>query len=370
MKKLFTLSAIAALSAASLGAQAQFTVDGTLATAEVGTGLGKYQLVGTYTGTHSVADRGLKALYVGTTATTLNIMVVASPERGANSYNALVLYLDTPGRTGTAANTRLAGGDDASSQLRHRPTLDMPVDFGFRVTVSPLGDANVYYSKIDYTVAANTAGKYHDVYLGPSGKTGVGFTITDATSGVLGAKVSYKTSTTGSVSSNTTTGWEFEYPLSVLGGAATGDIFRMMAAYVADNGDFYSDVLPQIAGQTTDLGVDPNFSTIARSQFYTYQVGTGPLASRTASAALQASAYPNPVTAASRLSYAVPAGKQAVTVDVYNSLGQKALSLLNTNQTAGSYDVALQPLQTLAAGTYMVTLRVGQELSTHRVVVQ
>ena len=66
----------------------------------------------------------------------------------------------------------------------------------------------------------------------------------------------------------------------------------------------------------------------------------------------------------------MPAGKQSVAVEVYNSLGQKALTLLNGEQTAGSHEVALAPVQALAAGTYLVTLRVGQYLSTQRVVVQ
>ncbi|UOQ74085.1 hypothetical protein [Hymenobacter cellulosilyticus] len=160
MKKIFTLSAVAALTAASLGAQAQITVDGTLAASEIGTGAGKYQLVGTYTGTHSAADRGLKALYMGTTATTLNIMVVASPEKG--DYNALLLYLDAPNKTGVAANTRLPIGSDNTSQFNSQPTLDMPVDYGFRLTVSPFatnGSGDVYHSKIDYTANLNSAGK-------------------------------------------------------------------------------------------------------------------------------------------------------------------------------------------------------------------
>ena len=102
MKKLFTRAALAALCLSALGAQAQFTVNGTLAPAEVGTGLGKYQLVSTYTGTHSVADRGLKALYMGATATTLNVFVQASAEQGA--YSAIVLFLDLPnGGSGRAA---------------------------------------------------------------------------------------------------------------------------------------------------------------------------------------------------------------------------------------------------------------------------
>jgi hypothetical protein len=369
MKKRFTLAALAALALGSLNAQAQFTVNGTLAAAEIGTGLGKYQLVSTYTNTHSIANRGLKALYMGTTATTLNVMLVASPEK--TDYNALVMYFDLPNRTGTAANTRLAGGSDGTSQLRHRPTLDMPVDLGFRVTTSPLGgaDLNSYYSKVDYTVAPNAAGKNPDLYLGPTNKTGTPLVITDAATGIVAARFAFQTSPT--VTTNTSTGWEFEIPLASLGGAANGDLIRMMAAYVGDNGDFYSDILPQIAGQTTDLGTDPNFALIARSQFSVYQVGSGPLASRSAVAeALSATAYPNPLTAASQLSYTVADRSQPVSVEVYNTLGQRVLNLVNAQQAPGTYRASLADLQNLAPGPYLVKLQVGSQLTSRPVVVE
>jgi hypothetical protein len=366
MKPLYTLSAIVALMAASFGAQAQFTVDGTLAPAEVGAGAGKYQLVGTYTGAHNQADRGLKALYVGTTATTLNIMVVASAE--TSDYNSLVLYLDTPNRTGIAAGTQLPGSTNAGNggreSLRQRPTLDMPVDFAFRCTTSPFLDANnaIYLSRVNYTMAP-----YDEVGMGAGRKDG---TLTTDANDPAGAKTAYQTSTTGSVSANTATGWEFEMPLSALGGAAAGSDFKMMVAYIDDFRSFNSDVLPTIAGQTTALGIDPNFSTIPGNQHYTYRVGTGVLAARSATAELQAAAYPNPVAAASCLAYTVSGLAQSVTVEVHNGLGQKALSLVNATQSAGRHEVALAPMQGLAAGSYLVTLRVGQHLSRHRVVVE
>jgi Secretion system C-terminal sorting domain len=370
MNKTSTLAAAAALVLGSFSAQAQFSVDGALAPAEVGTGAGKYQLVGTYTNQHSVADRGLKALYMGTTATTLNLMLVASPEK--TDYNALVLYLDMPNKTGIAAGSRLPGGDDNSSQLRHRPTLDMPVDYGFRLTVSPLsntGTFNVYLSKIDYTVAANAAGRHPDKYLGPTDKTGAPLSVTDPTTNIVGAKFAYRTTT--SVAANATTGLEIEVPLAALGGAATGEQIRAMAGYVGDNGDFYSDVLPQVAGQTSDLGTDPNFSLISGQQNYTYQVGSGPLASPAATAvALELAAYPNPVTAASQLRYAVAGRAQSVSVEVYNSLGQQVLRLLDAEQPAGRHSTSLASLQQLPAGQYLVKLRVGTQLTSRRVVVQ
>ena len=372
MKKFFTLPALVAFTAASFTAQAQFTVDGTLNAAEIGTGAGKYQLVGTYTGTttHSTADRGLKALYVGTTATTLNIMVVASPE--TTGYNALALYLDLPNKTGVAAGTRLGGGDDGSSQLKSRPTLDMPVDYAFRVTTSPLantGDPS-YYSKIDYTATANGTGMYPDKYLGPTNKTGTPLVITDATTNIVAARFAFQSTASGSVAANTATGWELEIPLASLGGAAAGSAINIMAAYVNDGGDFNSDVLPQIAGQTAALGTDPNFTTIAGKQYYSYQVGTGVLATRSAGTSLQASTYPNPLAADSRLVYTVADQTQPVTVTAFNSMGQRTATLLDAPQAPGEHSVALAPLQQLAAGVYLLQVKAGNQLTTQRVVVQ
>lgn len=367
MKKRFTLSALAALALGSFGAQAQFTVNGTLSPAEIGTGPGKYQLVGNYTGAHNQPDRGLKALYVGTTATTLNIMVVASAETG--DYNSLVFYLDTPNRTGIAANTQLPGstngGNNGRESLRQRPTLDMPVDFAFRCTTSPFLDANnaIYLSRVNYTMAP-----YDEVGMGAGRKDGS--LTTDSNDPAL-AKTAYQTSATGSVTANTTTGWEFEMPLTAFGGAAMGSDFRMMVAFIDDFRSFNVDVLPTIVGRTTALGIDPNFTTIPGNQFYTYRVGTGVLASRTVVAeTLGAAAYPNPVTGESQFTYTVANGTQPVSMEVYNALGQHVLTLLNADQKAGTYQAALAPVLKLAAGNYLVKLQVGTELTSRHVVVE
>lgn len=364
MKKFSTLSALAVFTLGSLTAQAQFTVDGTLNTAEIGTGTGKYQLVGTYTNSHSVSGSGLNALYMGTTATTLNVMVVASPEQ--TSYSALVLYLDAPNKTGIAAGTQLPGSSNSSSQLRHKPTLDMPADYGFRITVSPSNDqpGAMYLSRVDYTVAPTSAGTYAEVGMGSAAKNG---TVTSDANDPALARTAFKTS--ASVTANTNTGWEFEIPLSAIGGAAVGTNFNVMAAYVADNGDFYSDVLPQITGQTIALGTNPNFTTIAGKQYYTYQVGSGVLATRSAGTPLQATAYPNPVAANSRLVYTVADQTQPVTVEAFNSLGQRAALLLDAAQAAGEHSLSLNPLQHLTPGVYLVRVQAGSQLTSQRVVV-
>lgn len=366
MKKIFTLSTLAALTAASLSAQAQITVDGTLAPAEMGTGTGKYQLVGTYTGAHSVADRGLKALYMGTSATNLNVMVVASPEQGNGTYTHMLLYLGVPNKTGIAAGTALPGVS-GNTPLTQQPILDLPTtSYVFRVTVSPFSDqpGAMYLSRADYTVAAPA-----EINMGSAKKDG---TVTSDGNDPANAQSAFKSSATGSVAANTTTGWEFSIPLASIGGAATGSNLNVMVGYVRDSDKgFYSDVLPQVAGQTTDLGLNPNFVTIPGKQYYTYQVGTGVLASRAASTTLAASAYPNPVAADSRLAYTVADASQPVTVTAYNSLGQPALTLLDgATQPAGDHLLALAPLQRLAAGMYLLQVRAGNQLSTQRVVVQ
>ena len=370
MKKTFTLSSLAALLTAALSAQAQFTVDGTLGATELGTGVGKYQLVGTYTNTHSIADRGLKALYMGTTATTLNVLVVGSPEIANPGYDALALYLDMPSKTGITAGTQMPGGSDTSSEIsKAKPTMDMQVDYVFRATVSPLnngtGDSNAYYSLMDCT-ALNTSGQTVDTYLGSTLKTGAYLT----TMGLPNSQIAFQTTTTGSVTANTVNGWELSIPLSALGGAATGSNINVMAAYLNNDGTFTSDVLPQITGQTMALGANPNFTTIPGKQYYTYQVGAGVLATKAASSTLAASAYPNPVAAESRLTYTV-AEAAPVSITAYNSLGQRALTLLDAaTQPVGEHDLALAPLQNLAAGIYLLRVQAGSQLSTQRVVVR
>lgn len=372
MKKFSTLSALAVLTLGSLTAHAQFTVDGTLSASEIGTGTGKYQLVGTYTNAHSVADRGLKALYVGTTATTLNVMVVASPEIDNGVYSALVFYLHAPSKTnGIAAGTQLPGVSVASgnnySPLRQRPTLDFQCDYGFRITTSPLNNSTnaIYLSRVDYTSPPASYG-YADLGEGTNPKNG---TLTFDTNDTGNVQTAYQTTATGSVTANTTMGWEFSIPLATIGGAAAGSQLQFMAAYINDDSSFYSDVLPQVAGQTTALGLNPNFATIAGKQYYTYQVGTGVLATRSAGTSLQASAYPNPVVADSRLVYTVADQTQAVTVEAFNSLGQRAAVLLDATQAPGEHSVALAPLHQLAPGVYLVRVQAGSQITSQRVVV-
>ena len=241
-------------------AQAQFVVDGRASASEIGPG--KYQLVASYSGTHSTADRGLKSLYVARTATTLNIMMVASPTL-ATDYSSLVLYLNAAGRTGVPAGTRLAGSSRIESPLYHRPTLDQEADYGLRLTTSATGvnRDSVYHSFVDYTTPATVGGRNADNFFGAS--TNQGQPLAVVSGGLTGAKFAYLN--TASIAANTATGWEIEIPLAAIG-AQGGTPLDLFGAFTTSYGDFTTDIFPQVAGRTTPFGTDTNFGTIAGTQ--------------------------------------------------------------------------------------------------------
>jgi hypothetical protein len=282
MKQFSKFAAIGCLTITALTAKAQFVVDGRATATEIGTGMGKYQLAATYTGSHLEADRGLQALYVGYTATTLNIMLVGSAESATTTpsggYRSLMIYLNTPARPGAAAGTALPGGSDPQSPFKHHPTMDNPTDYGFRVSVGPTSATanDVYFSRVSYvTGTAVTPGT--DTFIAAGTKAG-GQVVAPTTLDLAGSKFAY--SNTATLTANTTnSGFELEIPLSALGTTTvpitTGTNLEMVAAYTDGDGIFFSDLLPSISGRTTTLGSDPNFSTIPGNQFLTVQLGTG-----------------------------------------------------------------------------------------------
>lgn len=363
MKKIFTLAAASALAAATLSAQAQITLDGKVDAAEIATAntQGKYQMVSSYSGTHSVADKGLKTLYVGTSATKLYIAVVGSFEQSA-SYPAVVGYLNVPGQKGVAAGTKLAGGAAGDSPLKITPTMDFEVDYGIRLTFDKDITSNAYFSYADYT--KGNAAPVPDAYQGGVAKTGVPTTASATAAPLLGARVAYLPST--SLATNTTnTGIEFEFDLAALGLAPNSQV-NMFFAYTNDGGVFTSDTFPPIAGQTTALAPNQDFTAIPGNQFLTYQVGTGVLASRSEVAtALRFGVYPNP-GAAVAVTYTVPQGQQQVALSVFDATGKQVRSLREA-QGSGAHSYKLANLR---AGIYVVKLDVGGQQTSSKVVIE
>ncbi|MCA8829641.1 T9SS type A sorting domain-containing protein [Hymenobacter pini] len=360
MKKPFTLACLGLLTAASFSANAQIVLDGKVSATEIGTGTNRYQLASTYTGTHSVSGKGLQALYIGASSTKLYVMIVGSAET-ATDYPGYVVYLNVPGKTGVAAGTQLKGGAAGDSPLKHTPTMDMETDYGVRATLSPSTMTDVYYSFVDYT--NGNAAPVPDSYQGSGKKDGSVSTFTATTGPFQGARVALLKSTDLTAATAAGSGVEMEFDLAAMGLTSTSQI-NLMVGYVKDGGAFTSDVLPQVVGQTTDLGSSPNFSTLAGRQNVTYNLSTGVLANRSAIAsALQFNVYPNPGVGGAQVTYQVPSGQQDVQVEVLNALGQRVQNL-SLGRRSG---VQVQPLSNLKAGAYFVKLRVGDQTTTQQI---
>ena len=177
---------------------------------------------------------------------------------------------------------------------------------------------------------------------------------------------------TANLTANTANaGLEISIPLAAIGGTPTltaGNRIDLFAAYTDGDGVFYSEVIPQIANRTLTLGADPNFTTIPGTQSVAFVLGTGVLASRNAVAnGLDFQVYPNPTQAATAtVAYTVPAGRQSVSLEVYNALGQRVRTLAATEQSGAQQF----PLGSLPAGSYLVKLQVGEQLTSRKVVVQ
>lgn len=292
---------------------------------------------------------------MGYTATTLNIMVVGVAESTAG-YHALVVYLNTAGRTGTAKGTKLAGGD-GQSPLKHKPTMDMEVDYGFRVSVGPTSAtaSDAYFSRVSYVTGTSVAAGT-DTCIGQGSKAGAPVVAGTGTADITGAKFAYKNA--GTVTANAANnGFEIEIPLAALGTAtspvAAGSNIDLFAAYTDGDGVFTTaDIIPQVAGRTTAFGADPDFTTIPGNQFVTFTLGTGALATRGAVADdLSFGVYPNPTRQAATAAYQVPTGRQSVALSVYNTLGQLVRSAARAPRPApsGSSWASCPPVPTWCA---------------------
>ena len=347
----------------------QFTLDGIATDEEMGTRPGQYQLAATYTGPHSETDRGLQALYVGSTTTTLNLLLAGSAESAGGNYRALVLYLNTPGQPGTPAGQQLIGGNNAPSPLKHRPTLDMQTDYGFRVSVGPTSATtnDVYFSRVSYVTGVPVA-PGNDTYIGAGTKTG-GVVVAPATLDLAGARFAYFTTPDGLAASGKN-GLEIEIPLAALGaaGISVGPDSRieLFAAYTDADGNFTNEVIPTIPGRTTALGPDPDFTTIAGNQYVAFVLGSVLGSRNAASPALEVSVYPNPTPTTALLTYTVPSpGPLLVALNVYNALGQRVRSV--TARQTGHQELVLNHLP---AGIYLLKLQVGELTTSRRLVVE
>jgi hypothetical protein len=74
--------------------------------------------------------------------------------------------------------------------------------------------------------------------------------------------------------------------------------------------------------------------------------------------------YPNPFNPSTKISYSV-GERSAVSLKVYDILGNEVASLVNTTQEAGKYDVTFDAGK-LASGLYVYTLNAGNFTSSKK----
>jgi hypothetical protein len=77
--------------------------------------------------------------------------------------------------------------------------------------------------------------------------------------------------------------------------------------------------------------------------------------------------YPNPFNPSTRITYFVPK-ESFVSIKVYDFLGREVKTLVNENQTTGSYDVVFDA-SNLPSGTYFCTMIAVNFSATKKMIV-
>ena len=395
MKKTSTLVLAAGLAGLSLTAQAQITLDGIINANELGTGGSKYTSLGAFstphnptTGPTGFGNAGLLRMYGANSSTKLYVALAGTIEPGGNNFQ---LYLDLPNRTGVPVGTGLPTIAGASTVFGTFPAgtiggtkLELEADAAIATTGNNDVQAAIY------TATTGVAKSLGDGLGAPTTSTGVASTIPGAsTTGVYslfaGTRVAYLGSATG-LSGNPgnangggagSFALEYEFNRASLGLPSGAAIVKLFAAYVSGDAFWSSDIIPESAGNGTNsgglnnIGFNPDFTDQTRfpgTQAATLNVVV--LSSKQADDAVVAmSVFPNPGRSEATVAYQVLGGTQPVAVRVLDLVGREVRTLLNAPQPAGFHELKAG-LNDLAAGSYLVQVRVGDKVATRRLAVQ
>ena len=395
MKKTSTLVLLAGLSAASLTAHAQITLDGIINANELGTGGTKYTSLGAFSPAHNptsgptgFGNAGLLRLYGANSSTKLYVALAGTIEPGGNNFQ---LYLDLPNRTGVPVGTGLptiAGASTVFGTFQAGTLGGTKLELEVDAAIATTGNNDVQAAI--YTATTGVAKSLGDGLGAPTTSNGVASTIPGAsTTGVYslfaGTRVAYLGSATG-LSGNPgnangggagSFALEYEFNRASLGLPSGASIVKLFAAYVSGDAYWSSDIIPESAGNGTNsgglnnIGFNPDFTDQVRfpgTQAASLNVVV--LSSKQADAAVVAlSVFPNPGRGEATVAYQVLGGTQPVAVRVLDLVGREVRTLLNAPQAAGFHELKAG-LSDLAAGSYLVQVRVGDKVATRRLAVQ
>lgn len=399
MKKIFTLAAAATLAAASLSAQAQVTLDGVLTAPELTSG--NYVLLGKYTNPRGFGDHGLLSLYAASTPTKVYLFVAGTVETNINSFQ---LLLDLPATTGVPAGTALPGGTAGTYFAGLTAKMEMATDLGLALRSTAVGATNFRIEAVNYTSATTATSKELITAAAPLAGDGTALTLpTDASYPALaGARVAYKNTDAsgnltgpdtaaplnpGNTASNTAAGyggvgsygWEIELDRAAIG-ALTGT--PTLTVFVLQNGSggnyISSDFIPQSTTplpSTVNFGSigtgDVDFATVPGKQAVSFNLSaTGTtLGNRAAAAAVALSVYPNPAAGTSTVSYQVADRAANVHIVLTDLLGRTVRTIESGPKPVGP-QTATVDASALAAGTYLLRVQVGDNVSTSKLAVR
>lgn len=412
MKKLFTLAAASSLAVASLSAQAQtVTVDGRLGATEAGTATtGNYVLLGQYPYAHNFGPWGLLSLYGANTAAKVRLFLGATLQ--ATATNSLQVYIDLPATTGVPVGTALPGATPTVSTSLDKFTAKLDQGAELAVAIHSLNSTTTTAYQIEaaaYYVQTPAAGTTPAVYAAQDTViapiTSAGTTITvgrisakSRFAGLSGARFAY-VAPSGDITTNPgytaplttaataypvagfgqaagTTGWEIELDRTALGLPTGTPALNLFAIQNNGGGDYASgDFLPNAVVGGANIGAagaSPDFTnatTFPGTQSAAFTLASVTLANRAADAAAVAlSVYPNPVRGASTVTYQVAERASNVNIVLTDLLGRTVRTVENGLKPVGTQTAAVDA-GSLAAGTYLMRVQVGDKVSTSKVAV-
>ena len=422
MKKIFTIAAAGVLATATLGAQAQVTLNGTLTAAEINgpATMGDYVKLGQYPFAHGFGDAGLLAFYGANNSTKIQIFVAGTLQpyatTGSSGNNSFQIFLDVPNLTGVPAGTALPSPvtsgttpvGNTTSFGKFNGKLDQAAALGLAIrTNNMVGQFQV--EAVAYRLLTAASGTIPAVYAAsdtvltpmasPLLNNGTVLTLPTLTRGrfryLSGARMAYMNTSDGTLSKNPgfvaptatanatppstyggadgTTGWEIELDRTAMGLSTGNPVLNQFVQQNNNGGDYVSsDYMPNPVFPATansgNLTTNPDYTAIAGTQSAPFTLVTVVSATKDADvAAIGLSIFPNPSTGTSTVSYHVLDRTTSVNITLTDLLGRSVRVLENSVKAVGPQSAPLNTAE-LAAGTYLVRVQVGDRVSTRKVV--